>query len=155
MCSILQQSPLYAHVTVIARFRSGRFSARKLENIAPGRRGASPKFPPIFGAKSYDSGPCPPGAPRAPLESSPKNPLWDSSQPIQPTNHSASFYQLCIPRNRNLDSTTTTRIDDIPISLPILSSTQPHTMAALIKAANAKIRSNPVTDYICSTRTYL
>ncbi|TPX15593.1 uncharacterized protein E0L32_004291 [Thyridium curvatum] len=24
-------------------------------------------------------------------------------------------------------------------------------MAALIKAANAKIRSNPVTDYICST----
>lgn len=26
-------------------------------------------------------------------------------------------------------------------------------MAALIKAANAKIRSNPVTDYVCSTRT--
>ncbi|KJR83376.1 pyruvate transporter MPC1 [Sporothrix schenckii 1099-18] len=27
-------------------------------------------------------------------------------------------------------------------------------MAAFIKAANAKIRSNPVTDYICSTRMY-
>lgn len=25
-------------------------------------------------------------------------------------------------------------------------------MAALIKAANARIRSNPVTDYFCSTR---
>lgn len=25
-------------------------------------------------------------------------------------------------------------------------------MAALIKALNAKIRSNPVTDYLCSTR---
>lgn len=28
-------------------------------------------------------------------------------------------------------------------------------MAALIKAANAKIRSNPVLDYVCSTRTYM
>lgn len=28
-------------------------------------------------------------------------------------------------------------------------------MAAFIKAVNAKIRSNPVTDYICSTRTSL
>ena len=27
-------------------------------------------------------------------------------------------------------------------------------MAALIKAANAKIRSNPMLDYVCSTRTY-
>lgn len=27
-------------------------------------------------------------------------------------------------------------------------------MAAIIKAANAKIRSNPVSDYICSTRTF-
>ena len=26
-------------------------------------------------------------------------------------------------------------------------------MAAAIKALNAKIRSNPVTDYFCSTRT--
>lgn len=28
-------------------------------------------------------------------------------------------------------------------------------MAAAIKALNAKIRSNPVTDYFCSTRTFL
>lgn len=27
-------------------------------------------------------------------------------------------------------------------------------MAAVIKAINAKIRSNKVTDYLCSTRTY-
>ena len=27
-------------------------------------------------------------------------------------------------------------------------------MAAFVKAINAKIRSNPVTDYVCSTRTY-
>lgn len=26
-------------------------------------------------------------------------------------------------------------------------------MAAFVKAVNAKIRSNPVTDYVCSTRT--
>jgi hypothetical protein len=28
-------------------------------------------------------------------------------------------------------------------------------MAAAIKALNAKIRSNPVSDYFCSTREYL
>ena len=28
-------------------------------------------------------------------------------------------------------------------------------MAAAIKALNAKIRSNKVLDYVCSTRTYL
>ncbi|CAI0650700.1 unnamed protein product [Colletotrichum noveboracense] len=28
-------------------------------------------------------------------------------------------------------------------------------MAAIVKAINAKIRSNPVTDYVCSTRTLL
>lgn len=28
-------------------------------------------------------------------------------------------------------------------------------MAAVIKAINARIRANPVTDYVCSTRTYL
>jgi hypothetical protein len=27
-------------------------------------------------------------------------------------------------------------------------------MAAAIKALNAKIRSNPTTDYLCSTRKY-
>lgn len=27
-------------------------------------------------------------------------------------------------------------------------------MAAIIKAANAKIRSNKVLDYVCSTRTF-
>jgi hypothetical protein len=27
-------------------------------------------------------------------------------------------------------------------------------MAAFIKAINARIRSNPILDYICSTRTY-
>lgn len=27
-------------------------------------------------------------------------------------------------------------------------------MAAAIKALNAKIRSNPTTDYLCSTRTF-
>lgn len=27
-------------------------------------------------------------------------------------------------------------------------------MAAMIKALNAKIRSNPTTDYLCSTRTW-
>lgn len=27
-------------------------------------------------------------------------------------------------------------------------------MAAVIKAVNAKIRSNPVSDYLCSTRTF-
>lgn len=32
---------------------------------------------------------------------------------------------------------------------------RPHTMAAAIKALNAKIRSNKYTDYICSTRTCL
>lgn len=28
-------------------------------------------------------------------------------------------------------------------------------MAALIKSVNARIRANPVLDYVCSTRTYL
>jgi len=28
-------------------------------------------------------------------------------------------------------------------------------MAAAIKALNARIRSNPTTDYLCSTRTFL
>jgi hypothetical protein len=27
-------------------------------------------------------------------------------------------------------------------------------MAALVKAVNAKIRSNPVLDYVCSTRKF-
>lgn len=31
----------------------------------------------------------------------------------------------------------------------------PFTMAAAIKAINAKIRSNKVLDYVCSTRTFL
>lgn len=28
-------------------------------------------------------------------------------------------------------------------------------MAALVKALNAKIRSNPVSDYLCSTREFI
>ena len=47
---------------------------------------------------------------------------------------------ICNPRPRSLLCSSNRRPQRIE-------------MAALIKAANAKIRSNPVTDYICSTRT--
>ena len=40
--------------------------------------------------------------------------------------------------------------------LRLLSQSPSHTkMAAAIKALNAKIRSNPVSDYFCSTRTLI
>jgi hypothetical protein len=50
------------------------------------------------------------------------------------------------------------RILQIPTSPPRPQSrenlTSNFTMAAAIKAINAKIRSNSVLDYVCSTRTY-
>lgn len=48
-----------------------------------------------------------------------------------------------------------------PPTAPCPPPTEPLTtritvkMAAFVKAINAKIRSNPVSDYICSTRTSL
>ena len=45
-----------------------------------------------------------------------------------------------------------------PLILPFSSTTvnlrAPVTMAATVKAINAKIRSNKVLDYFCSTRTF-
>ena len=50
------------------------------------------------------------------------------------------------------------RIIQIPTSPPRIQSPvitpSNFTMAAVIKAINAKIRSNSVLDYVCSTRTY-
>lgn len=122
--------------------------------------------------KSYDSGGCS-------GRSQPIRPIrpWDLSNSPNPTTPLfilVTKLRLFVhippsPAKKALHKTKprtdTTNILSLPRRLFSPSSILPfdhrspqpdtHTMAALIKAANAKIRSNPVSDYICSTRTYL
>ena len=60
--------------------------------------------------------------------------------------------------NRRSQSTTANRSISRPrtsiLDSPRSASYASFKMAAFIKAANAKIRANPMLDYICSTRTY-
>ena len=55
-------------------------------------------------------------------------------------------------QSRHLTRTAATTSLYTPTPYPEQSHTDVDTMAAAIKALNAKIRANPVADYFCSTR---
>lgn len=163
--SVLLSSPLRRLICARDRYRALSFGATRREKArnqcrqgTPGRRGASPKFPPIFGAKkamtlSFLGGPLPAFPPVGYF------PTNSTNQPLrfffaiwvdQPVLHR-------LPPSR-ANKTSIQQRNSLPRrrhpTYPFPPTHTTHIMAAFIKAANAKIRSNPVSDYVCSTRTY-